>query len=192
MLEIDDALIVAAYQPPYRHGAAVRLAREHGVPPKSIYERARKLGLGKPAADLDKQEERRMWSTEETTILKNKAHLRTSDLRVYLKRKGFIRSCMSIEKKRHRMGWKDSVDRDEDEVGYTAVGLGKLLKVRPGTVVNWIRSGWLKATQESGEKAGNKHRIQRADLRRFLFNYVQHWEPARVDKYWLMDLLQKP
>lgn len=91
---------------------------------------------------------------------------------------------------RFRDGWRFRVERDDMTVGYSAKGLAELLGVDATTVLRWIRQGFLKATQEGGQEQHCAFfRIQPKHLYLFLVDYVHYWEPAKADKYWLMDIL---
>jgi hypothetical protein len=178
-----DHLIREVYTPPYRRGAVAELARKIGVQPWNIAHRRSQLGIrhimdtyyqGKPIG-------RRKWTTEELRLLEKHR-------KIFLDH-GFDRSAESIQEKRYRMGWRAIQERDEDETGYTAKGIGDLLSVDHTTVLRWIRKGHLKSTPEYNYGRIINHRVTRDELRRFLKTHVTLWEPGKTDKFWLIDLL---
>jgi uncharacterized protein YjcR len=132
----------------------------------------------------------RRWTAEEIRLLRQMSTLTHREASQALAKAGYSRTMESIMNFRLRDGWRSQVERDEMSVGYSAKGLATLLGVDAVTVLRWIRQGLLKATQEGGQgKHCAFYRIQPKHLYDFLTQHVHYWEPAKVDKYWLMDIL---
>lgn len=131
----------------------------------------------------------RRWVKEEVALLRSHNYLAHPAMHRMLLKHGYQRTYLSVISKRRKLGWVSRVERDEMDVGYTAYGLGELLGVDDGTIGRWVRLGHLKATREGGETHGCKFRIAPADLKKFLVKHIHLWNPAKVDKYWLIDVL---
>jgi hypothetical protein len=134
----------------------------------------------------------RRWMKEEVALLRTYNHLAHPAMHRLLLKHGFERSRGSVISKRRKMGWVERIDRDEMDVGYTALGLSQLLGVEDDTIARWIRLGYIKATREGGDTHGCKFRIAPMALRKFLIEHIHLWNPAKVDKYWMIDVLTAP
>lgn len=181
-----EARIVELYTPPYVRGVIAAQAREWGCSTASVSHRARCLGL----APMAQQGGHHRWTADEIRLLRKMSTLTHREASHALAKAGYSRTMESIMNFRFRDGWRFRVERDEMAVGYSAKGLATLMGVDAVTVLRWIRQGMLKATQEGGqEKHCASYRIQPKNLYDFLTQHVHYWEPAKVDKYWLMDVL---
>jgi transposase-like protein len=181
-----EARIVELYTPPYVRGAIAAQARDWGCSTASVCHRARGLGL----SPMAQQGGYPRWTPEEIRLLRQMPTLTHREASHALAKAGYSRTMESVMNFRLRDGWRSRVERDEMAVGYSAKGLANLLGVDATTVLRWIRQGLLKATREEGtEKRCAFYRVQPKHLYDFLTQYVHYWEPAKVDKYWLMDVL---
>lgn len=181
-----EARIVELYTPPYVRGAITAQARDWGCSTDNIYHRARGLGLT-PIVQRDKC---LRWTPDEIRRLRQMPTLTHLEASHALEKVGYSRTPESITNFRFRDGWRFRIERDDMTVGYSAKGLAELLGVDGATVLRWIRQGLLKATKEGGqEKHCAFYRIQPKHLYLFLVNHVHYWNPAKVDKYWLVDVL---
>lgn len=192
MTDMDDAMIIAAYTPPYRRGEVSRLARLWGVEAHHITHRARFLGLPSIMDEKFKRGKTKVWTDEEIRILRDHPELLHKQMSQLLLKHGFSRTASAIDTKRILMGWRAGIERDESEAGYTATGVGNLIGVHHSTVMRWVRMGLLKGAQEEGPGRSHKFRIGRHPLRTFLMKNIHLWEPGKTDKYWLVDLLTNP
>jgi transposase-like protein len=181
-----EARIVELYTPPYVRGAIAAQARDWGCSTASVCHRARGLGL----SPMAQQGGYPRWTPEEIRLLRQMPTLTHREASHALAKAGYSRTMESVMNFRLRDGWRSRVERDEMAVGYSAKGLANLLGVDATTVLRWIRQGLLKATREEGtEKRCAFYRVQPKHLYDFLTQYVHYWEPAKVDKCWLMDVL---
>lgn len=181
-----DQRIRELYTPPYVRGLISAQARAWGCPCGHVTHRARQLGLTK----LSQVGPQRRWTRQEIQLARKNAHMTHGQLRRVLANEGYERSLNAIENFRLRDGWRSHCERDEMTVGYTALGLSHILGVDNTTVIRWIRLGLLKAQTEGG--VGDqcaRYRIRHHELYEFMVNQVHYWEPAKVDKYWLIDVL---
>lgn len=182
----QEARIRELYTPPYVRGLITQQAHEWGCKVGCITHRAKQLGLAK----LSWNGSTRRWTGEEIRIIREHAHRTIQEVRRALADAGFLRSLHAIDCFRLRDGWRSRVERDGGNVGYSAIGLAQLMGVDPATVTRWIRQGLLKAKKEGGTASRcATYRIQPRGLRQFMTQHVHYWEPAKADKYWLIDVL---
>ncbi len=181
-----DQRIIELYTPPYVRGAITAQARAWGCSTASVCHRARCLGL----SPLAQQGGHHRWRTEEIKLLRHMPTLTHREASQALAKAGYSRTPEAVMNFRFRDGWRSQVERDEMTVGYSAKGLATLLGVDATTILRWIRQGLLKATREGGQDSRCAfYRVQPKHLYDFLTQHVHYWEPAKVDKYWLMDVL---
>lgn len=193
-MNLTDNLIREAYAVPYQNGAINRLATACCIHRNHITKRAAELGLQPPGHSHKRYVKfnRVNWTTDEVRIIQDNSTLKNTALFALLKKHGSTRSLDALISKRLRMGWRDKFERDELDVGYTSLSLAGLLGVNHTTVRRWVVTELLKGKQETEAGQGNRYRIQRKDLRDFLIKHVDRWDPGKVDKYWLMDILIHP
>jgi hypothetical protein len=181
----QDRRIQQLYTPPYVRGLVAQQARKWQCKINDIVNRREQLGL----SALLTAEPRNPWTKVEIEILKQHPHLSHKAMRLLLRRNGYERTPTAIRSYRSRLGWRSRLELDEITVGYSAHGLAQILGVENCTVIRWIKSGELKATAEPGEQRCVCYRIKPSAVRRFLMDYLHRWEPRKVDKYWLVDIL---
>lgn len=176
-----DARIVGLYTPPYVRGAIVQQAKDWGLKVEFISRRARELRL-QPLSNVRGS---RQWTIHEILLLRSVPHKNNREASRFLTKKGYPRSRDACSSFRLRDGWRASVERDPSDIGYSANAVAELLGINQGTIVRSIRMGHLKAKQaENGI-----YRILAKDLYDFMVQHVHRWEPAKCDKYWLVDFL---
>ena len=187
-----DSEVIAAYTPPYQRGAISALAKKYNVQPHDVAFRAKKLGLKSIMPEHWSRNNVQFWSDEEVRLLNAYPTMIHARLYELFKRRGFNRSVNSIMAKRLNLGWRYFEEIDETSEGYTAIGVGRLLKVNHVTVMRWINTKLLKATRENIYVDKTRYRVHRKYLKDFMVNNLARWEPANCDKYWLIDLLTNP
>ena len=176
-----DARIKELYTPPYVRGAIVRQAKVWGIKVEFISRRARELHL-QPISNVRGT---RQWSIGEILTLRSIPHKNHQEASLHLKKKGYHRSPAACSSFRLRDGWRASVERDPGDIGYSANAVADLLGVDQGTIVRSIRMGYIKAKQASN----GIYRVLPRNLYEFMVNHAHRWEPAKCDKYWLIDFL---
>lgn len=183
----QDQRIRELYQPPYVRGKIAQQARQWNCKCSQVTHRARQLGV----KHLLQRQSVRRWTKPEILLVRQNAHLTHEQLSQLLASSGYTRTSHAIDAFRFREGWRSGCERDEMTVGYTSQGLAKILGVWNSTVLRWIRLGWLKAQPEGGKEHCATYRIHHQELYKFLVTYVHYWNPAKVDKYWLIDVLTR-
>lgn len=180
-VESLDAQIERLYQQRER-GALQRFCKRYNVPAHQVRRRALALGV------IQTRVQDPPWSEAETDLLE--AHVGLSAPAIYkrLLKAGYRRSETAIASKRKRLGL-----RVTGNGVYTARALARIMGVKSNTVVGWIERGWLKAqrrgTLRCAAQGGDHHEITAAQVRRFIIGNVGAVDLARIDKFWLIDLL---
>jgi hypothetical protein len=126
------------------------------------------------------------WSAAEDAILEDKEGKGTRVMQRALIAAGFTgRSEAAIAERCRRRGYEHLAER-----GYSAHDISGLLGEDDKTVARWIRAGHLPAKAElDANGIISAWRIRPKDLRDFLIEYPSQWQPARCDRYWLIDTL---
>ena len=167
-----------------RERTAQSLADQLRVPDHQVRIRAAQLGVSIPRCPF------RPWSTEETDILSEYAHLGLWGLQKRLKRSGWVRSKNSIAAKLMSLNIHT---RGENIDVYSAKGLAELLGINQGIVMNWIVKGWLTARPrtegQTPQGTPKEWAIRPKHVRQFIREYTAHVDFSRADKFWLVDLL---
>lgn len=188
--EHTDRIIRNAYSSPdYRQkrGASVKKAAERlGWPRHVVYNRAIVLGVVVP------QKKPEPWTAEEMELLDRHCHKNFRTISRIFRTNGFHRTptAVGVKLKRTYGGYKQlRVDS-----GYvTGAQAADLIGVNDKTLRSYIQKGWLKATRQGTDRiaaqGGDIYRISERDLRKFIINYTAHLNFARIDKYWLVELL---
>jgi hypothetical protein len=179
-----DERIKEIYTPPYVRGLVVQQARAWGIKTEYVTHRARALGFNPLSWSIASKK----WSAEEVRLLRSVPHKNSREASQYLKRKGYRRTPDACSTFRLRDGWKASKERDPTDIGYSAKAVAELIGVEPGTILRFIRLGYISAKRDMQEQ-GVAHRISQKSLYEFMVNHVHRWEPAKADKYWLIDFL---
>ena len=185
--EEQDARILEMYKPEtYVRGSIAEQARVWGCTCSKIHFRRVKLKIqANKTYKMKKQ-----WATEEVAILNRYNHYTNVAVKAVLEKKGFSRTVEAIKSYRYRTGWYSRYERDEFAVGYSANQLAEILSVNTSTILRWIEKGVLPAKAEGGVNQPHAYRIKLDSLKSFLINNINLWEPGKVDKYWLMDILK--
>jgi hypothetical protein len=178
-----DAEIRQVYQRPHNwDGAVASLAKRVRRPRWWISRRAVDLGL----VLAHKKEPN--WSDAELRILRQHARFAPGEIQRRLKARGFHRSLTGIVLKRKRLQLTSShLD------GYSATGLAACMGIDGHAVTTWIERGWLTArgrgTARTPQQGGDSFWIEPRDVRRFVLEYLEIIDLAKVDKTWFVDLV---
>ncbi len=161
------------------------VADQIGVSHTQARIRAAVLGVARP------RDPGRPWTEEEDEYLCQWSHLGLYALAIRMKKRGWPRSRCAIAARLSRLNQKI---RGTNDVLYSARGLSSLLGIDVGSVLLWIKKGWLKATPRTPGKhhtsGGPKEwAIQPDDARRFIRDYIAYVDLTTADKFWLVDLL---
>ena len=183
-----DKLIREAYQSPdrRRHGGTVSvLATRLGIPRCIILRRARMLGLNPPITRYEP------WTKAEDDLLLEHAWKCPEVISRHMKKAGFSRSANAIEQRlqrTHGMGRRDAI---LDAGLYTLRDSATLLGCEQSLLSRLIAEKKLNAIREGNRSDGRAVQwlIHEKDLRKFVINYTAHLNFARIDKFWLVDLL---
>ena len=165
------------------NGGITQLAAELGVHRSTLNYHACRLGY------YPNQIARKPWSAEEIALIENHPEMTHQEILLLLRRHKYVRKIGSIKKLRWKMGWRDKIYRDYDEVGYSLRAISEMIGASASIVRTWFRRGLFEGRQIVGEE--DTIRVSRKELRRFLIENVHVWEPAKCDKYWLVDMLNK-
>jgi hypothetical protein len=181
-----DRLICRTCQTNPDSGAIKALARTIGRTRQWIRTRAIKLGVAVPRfAPLP-------WSSAETDIVVENAHLSPIALKRRLLKAGFAARTEAAIAGKIRSAGVSTEDPDH----YTANGLAKLFGVDVHVVTGWISRGWLRAqrrgTARLEQQGGDQWWISRWQVRCFVRDSVQVIDFRKLDKVWLVELLTDP
>lgn len=182
----QDEAIRRVYAGKPSGGAVKQLARTLGRPMHAISRRALLLGLSLPRfKELP-------WSEAEIALLRalGGSGNPLAIARVF-RAKGFSRTPAAIKVRLRRL----HIHKDADDGHFTAAGLGVALGMDRKRVSVLIQRGLLKAKRHrvsEGPLGDAPWRIAARDARAFIVDNVAIIDFARVDKFWLVDLLAGP
>lgn len=154
-----------------------RLARASSIPIRTLYHRAHKLGCQPQRRGL-------RWCEPELQMLRDLEGAGIRRMRVTLKQAGYHRSDIQIRRKLGELRMSARVD---DGTMWTAEALADSLGVTARHVRRWIDAGYIPALG----KATPRYLISRANIRTFLVEHPERWDHRRVDKLWLVDIMDK-
>jgi hypothetical protein len=128
----------------------------------------------------------RNWTPAEDAILEAKEGYGPRSMQKALIAAGFSdRSESAIAERCRRLGYDALAER-----GYTAHEIAGLLGEDSKLVARWITQGKLAAKAENDANGViSAWRVQHKALRDFLIENPSQWQPARVDRFWLIDTL---
>jgi hypothetical protein len=133
-------------------GSWPRLAKRWGRPLWYIQRRAHDLGVQLPRCDA------RAWAEAEIELLHATSHLSAGHAALRFRRRGFERTEIAIQHKRHHL----AIERSENGI-YTERGLSQLLGCSPNVIRRAINDGELRATRErKDDPQSMKHITERA------------------------------
>lgn len=184
-----DRLIRAAYSSPdvnRRCGPIKTLERSLGIPRAILLRRARKLGLVPRVARYGKT-----WSREEEALLMKHSWKSPEVISRHLHKAGFERSATAVQiRMKCALGLSRSEAREDAGV-YVLSELARLLGCGHRFLANLIESGELPAQREGERSDGRASQwlIQRKHVRKLVIDYTGSLNFARIDKFWLVDLL---
>ena len=184
----QDAAIRRVYERRER-GAARALARQWAISPRRISVRAAELGLPPLIASVSRQHPL-SWQKSELEIMRAHSGEPAAQIRARLYAKGHyrslpaIRSCVSRLRKEGTTPEREMFFELRNRLTTTAIAEG--LGVSPTTVIEWARKGWLPSQQTATKTLRT---VRYKDLRRFLIDYVAHWDHRKADRWFLVDVL---
>lgn len=174
-----EAILVEVYGRHHGTKALAILEKRLGMPRWSIKRRAVLLG----AATTRRKDP--PWTEEEMAILRDCAWMVPERIRVRLKAAGFTRTLTAVAVQRKRSRAADSVD------GTSARGLADLLGCDVGTVLRWIKRGYLRARRTGSDRY--PHFIPTDAVRDFLVAHPEQVDLGKAEragsKLWIVDLL---
>ena len=178
-----DAEIRRVYQSAHHKNQINQLAARIRWPRWKVTRRAIQLGL------IRQQKKEPPWSEREIGVLEQWGHLCPEVIRRKLKKAGFPRTVTGIVLKRKRM----NLTAPYSDHGFTATKLAQAFGVDSKVVTGWIEKGWLVAGRRGSgrtpQQGGDMWWITRRAVRRFIIESVDVIEIAKVDKWWLVDIL---
>lgn len=181
--EQQDAAILRVYHGKPARGAVKALARTLGRPLHAVARRALEIGCTLPRFKEPN------WTDAEIEILRRLGPTaKPTNIRYQLKLAGFQRTATAIKVKLTRL----LIAREMDDDHYTGRGLALALGIDRKRVGTFVERGWLKARKDRvspGKLADGNWSIHRRDVRNFIINNVAIIDFAKVDKFWLVDLL---
>ncbi|MBW7997482.1 MAG: hypothetical protein FVQ81_13090 [Candidatus Glassbacteria bacterium] len=178
-----DGQIRRLYQGPRKKGDIASLAKRIGWNTWNVNRRAGLLGVVIP------RKKEPPWNDGELRILERNGHLHPSVIQKRLKAKGFHRSEIGIVLKRKRM----RLTAPNLDHGFAANVVSLGFGVDRNTVIHWIEKGWLKASRRGWQGDSNRDGwwITRRQVRRFIKTRLDCIDFGKVDKWWLVDILEK-
>ncbi|MBD2459214.1 hypothetical protein H6G80_34905 [Nostoc sp. FACHB-87] len=116
------------------------------------------------------------WSEPELTTLYEMAETHTvKQIAFRLKRRGYKRTELAIANKLNALGYSTRPTLDN----YSCREIAKNLSLDTGTIIYWIKQGWLKAKKRSA----SCYQVKSRDLKRFFNNPPKSMQKriARID-----------
>lgn len=189
--DYKDRLVREAYASPdvnRRAGPILALSAKLGIPRAILLRRARKLGLHPQIARYGVK-----WTAEQDDFLLRHAHLTPEILSQRFAQAGMPRSPSAVAIRLNRMHRFSRNEALQDQGLLKEAEVCRLLGVHHRFLSRLIESGDLPATREGQRSDGRAQQwlIREADIRNLIVNYTAHINFARVDKYWLVDLLTR-
>ena len=184
----QDAAIRRVYERRER-GTARALARQWAISPRRISVRAAELGLPPLIASVSRRNPL-SWQKSELAVLRAHSGEPAAQIRARLYAKGHyrslpaIRSCVSRLRKEGAAPARETFYELRNRLTTTAIAEG--LGVSHTMVLDWARKGWLKSHQTATKTLRT---VLYRDLRRFLIDYVAHWDHRKADRWFLVDVL---
>jgi hypothetical protein len=174
----NDKLITGIYNTTSkRDGRITKLAKYLGIPRRTVYQRARRLGVYQPRIDHVP------WSDEEVGLLERNAWKTPETIQKCLKKEGFQRSIPAIilKKKRARIM--------PNQEGYNATQVAEGLGVDLHIVTQWIGRGFLKAEKRGSNRVNDIWYLKDKAVKTFIINHIGIIDIRRVEKIWFVDVL---
>jgi hypothetical protein len=172
------------------HAAVRDLCRRLGWPKHAVYRRALRLGCIPPTVRKEPP-----WTAAEDAIAVKNAHLTPHTIARKLGAAGYARTPNAVRLRLHRAHQLGRGEACGDKGLLTANQAAALLGMsHPKQLTRWIEQGVLRATrdhaaQDRPDGRVTAYRIRETDLRDLLIHYTAHFNFARIDKFWLVDLL---
>lgn len=180
--EIDQAICIAYQSSSYGDGSISAAIKKTGLSAGALHRRAMKLGVATVKAN------RIRWDKAQLKLLEDNAHLPIKQLQAkFLKVCRVSRTESSIISMMREKGITITQSRLDAGI-YPAAELARLMGVNPNTPIYWIKIGILKATKRPGIKI-TEYEITEEAIKDMLINCTAAINFARIDKYWLVDVL---
>lgn len=185
----EDAEIERVYRAGKR-GGNKWLAVTFGVSPSLVSHRAAVLGCP-PITRTANRNCPAAWKQAELKIVRRHLGESIQAIRAALAKHNYRRDAATITallyRKRQTGEWPRREDLLLDKDSYSVQDLVVGLGLSRDQVQRWIDRGWLPAKKLGGGRG--VYAIRRADVRDTLQRYVAHWDPARADKWFLLEVL---
>lgn len=138
---------------------------------------------------LARQKKEPDWSEKELKILEYNAHLSPEAIQRRLVKYGYKRTECAIVLKRKRMRFLKNLN------GQSANSLALCFGTDVKFITRAIKHGKLKAkkrgTKRIERQGGDHYHIKDKDIRAYIIGYVAEIDFRKIDKYWLVDLLDE-
>lgn len=160
------------------------------VPQHTIYRRALELGVVTPNMRKEPR-----WTSAEDAIVAANAHLPAHRIAEKLRRAGYARTPNAANIRRNRNVGIGRTEAREDRGLLKTSEAARLLGMSTAKpLLAWIRQGVLPGVldqQETDRSDGriSAYLVKQSDLKELLIHYTAHFNFARIDKFWLVDLL---
>lgn len=173
--------IKAVYLGAPARGQVKALAKKLQLPPWKISRYALRHGW------IQTQKKPPLWSEQELSLLKSKAHLTPERIQIHLKKNGFKRSLTGIVLKRKRMRLLSNLK------GQSATQVALCLGVDSQFVTRAIKAGELTAnrrgTDRTDAQGGDMFFIKDSAIKKWIVENIHYIDIRKVDKYWFTDIL---
>ncbi len=181
--EQEDKLIIQAYQSQsYNLGSVTKLKKLLGKTSGTIHRRASELGV------VPEHRKLHPWQDWQCQLLEDNAHKSLVAINAMLVRRGAPnRSLVAIRAQMQDMGLKSRQSRIDAGV-YCLGQVATLFGVTNDRIKRYITDGMLAAKKRT-DITDLEYQITAADLRRLLINHTHEINFAKIDKYWLVDVL---
>lgn len=163
-----------------------KLAALIGVTSGQVEYRAMQLGM------LRTRKKDPDWSEEEEELLLQHAHKSVDAIMRIFRAHGYRRTRAAICVRRKRLGYQVA----GNGVAYSATELARLLGTSSRSITQWISRGWLKARPRTAAVdpntggVGDRWLIYPQDVKKFIFEFRNHFRLADVDQHWFLSLVE--
>lgn len=189
-----DPLIIQVYESGQR-GVIKSILRKYDIPPTSISDRARKLGLNSLISQG--RVSPKMYCERENAILIANHDKPVGLITAKLNKSGFRRNTKSVMNHLTTLRQAGRIPfpkehRDNKEI-MTTCEISELMGISSMSIWRKINEGLLKAKAQERSDGESSHPrrflVKRKDLRDFLVTYPAHWDHRKCDQLFLIDIL---
>lgn len=189
-----DPLIIQVYESGQR-GVIKTILRKYDIPPTSISDRARKLGLN--SLINQGRISPRMYCEKENAILIAHHDKPVGLITAKLNKAGFRRNTKSVVNHLTVLRQAGRIpfpkEHRDDKGIMTTCEISELMGISPISIWRKINEGLLKAKEQEKTYDSSTHPrrflVKRKDLRDFLVTYPAHWDHRKCDQLFLIDIL---